>query len=112
MKRGLLIGIFLSLSLSIWANRDSLQTRKRPLLDRVYQIVKKFSQVDTNYIERQHYNYSAMMQSTITHESYVLGAGKDQNIELSPDISVKLGPYVGWRWVVLGYTLDLTHASD
>ncbi len=112
MKRGLLIGIFLSLSLSIWANRDSLQTRKRPLLDRVYQVVKKFSQVDSNYIERQHYNYTVMMQSTITHESYELGAGKDQSIELSPDISVKLGPYIGWRWVVLGYTLDLTHASD
>ena len=30
-------------------------------------------------------------------------------IKFAPQPSVKLGPYIGWRWVFLGYTFDLTH---
>ena len=97
-------------------SRDTVRTDQTTIgerfIDRAYQVVKKFSQVDTNYIERQHYDYTFMMQSTTTYESYTMGTSDNQIIELSPDLSVKVGPYVGWRWVFLGYTLDLTHVSN
>lgn len=97
-------------------SRDTVRTDQTTIgerfIDRAYQVVKKFSQVDTNYIERQHYDYTFMIQSTTTYESYTMGTSDNQVIELSPDLSVKVGPYVGWRWVFLGYTLDLTHVSN
>lgn len=34
-----------------------------------------------------------------------------QKITFAPDPTFRLGPYVGWRWVFLGYTLDLKHIS-
>ena len=32
-------------------------------------------------------------------------------IVFSPEPSYKLGPYIGWRWIFLGYTIDLAHLS-
>ena len=38
--------------------------------------------------------------------------GKEgQRISFAPDPSWRLGPYLGWRWVFLGYTLDLKHIN-
>ncbi len=30
----------------------------------------------------------------------------------SPKPAYKLGPYIGWRWIFLGYTIDLTHLGN
>ena len=34
-----------------------------------------------------------------------------QSITFAPDPSWRLGPYLGWRWVFLGYTFDLKHIN-
>ena len=85
---------------------------RNPLLNAAYQFVKEFSRVDTDYVEPQHYNFTVMLQNTNTYEVYHLGNKTGQEIVFSPKPSVKIGPYVGWRWVFLGYTVDLTHLSS
>ena len=80
---------------------------KRGIIDALYQFVKKFSQLDTNYVEPQKYNFEAMLQNTNTYEAYALSTSGGQHIRFSPDVSMRLGPYIGWRWIFLGYTLDL-----
>lgn len=73
----------------------------------LYGIVKAFNAMDTNYIEPQHYNYTIMLQQTTTYEMYTLRSKNGQELVFSPDMGIKLGPYFGWRWLFLGYTLDL-----
>lgn len=85
---------------------------KTPFLNRLYQWVKTFSSVDTAYIEPQKYNYAVMLQNTNTFEFYELQSKQDQRITFSPKPSFKVGPYFGWRWIFLGYTIDLSHLGD
>ncbi|MCR5131108.1 MAG: DUF4421 domain-containing protein [Prevotella sp.] len=80
--------------------------------DKVYEEVKKFSRVDKRYIEPQHYNYTVMLQNTNTYESYTISDKAGHEIVLSPEPSFKFGPYIGWRWLVLGYTIDFSHLGD
>ncbi len=84
---------------------------KRGIGNALYQFVKKFSQLDTNYVEPQKYNFEVMLQNTNTYEAYALSTSNGQHIRFSPDVSMKLGPYVGWRWIFLGYTIDFSHLS-
>ncbi len=71
----------------------------------------EFNNTDTTYIEPQHYNYTVMLQNTNTYEQYTLSSKDGQRISFSPDPTFRLGPYLGWRWVFLGYTLDLRHIN-
>lgn len=72
---------------------------------------REFDRIDTNYIEPQHYNYTVMLQNTNTYEEYTVSNKDGQRISFAPDVTFRLGPYVGWRWVFLGYTLDLKHIN-
>lgn len=85
---------------------------RNPILNALYQFAKEFSRVDTDYVEPQHYNFTVMLQNTNTYEVYYLANKAKQEIGFSPKPSVKVGPYVGWRWVFLGYTVDLTHLGS
>ena len=67
--------------------------------------IRGFSYIDTNYVEPQHYNWSAMVQGTYNYDYYRLSAN-DQTVTFAPAPTFKFGPYFGWRWVFLGYTLD------
>lgn len=81
-------------------------------LDCLYEFVKDFSRVDTNYVEPQRYNYTLMLQNTNTYEVYRLKSPDGKKIVFSPKPSIKLGPYIGWRWIFLGYTIDFSHLND
>lgn len=81
-------------------------------LNSIYQFVKNFSAVDTNYVEPQAYNFTLMLQNTNTYETYKLGFPNGRSITFSPKPSIKLGPYFGWRWIFLGYTIDFARLSD
>lgn len=70
-------------------------------------VFKGFNDIDTCYIEPQHYNYTVMLQNTNTYESYSIKSKSGQSFTFAPRTSVKLGPYVGWRWLFLGYTFDV-----
>lgn len=110
----ILIILFLPMNFC-FAGGDSLSYKKpffKRIINGMYQFVKEFSQVDTNYVEPQHYNYTLMLQNTNTYEMYRIRSKGGNIITFAPQPSVKLGPYVGWRWVFLGYTFDLTHIGD
>ena len=70
---------------------------------------ERFCRIDSSYIEPQHYNYAAMIQNTNTFEVYHLSDNKNYSVVLQPKWSYKLGPYFGWRWIFLGYTVDINH---
>lgn len=70
-------------------------------------IVRGFSAIDTNYIEPQHYNFTVMLQTTFNYDIYRLRSNSGQSVTLSPDVAMRVGPYLGWRWFFLGYTFNL-----
>lgn len=76
--------------------------------------VKELNSFDRNYIETNYYNYSAMLQNTNYWQQYRFSAennlGVKQTINLSPRPAFKVGPYFGWRWIFLGYTMDIGKA--
>lgn len=92
---------------------DTLQVENRSkgkeILDKLYQRVKAFSHIDTTYVEAQKYNFTAMFQNINTYEIYQISDNHGQSVRFSPRATVKVGPYFGWRWIVWGYTVDLSH---
>ena len=100
MVRSVLILCLLTASLSASA-QDSLSWLRRT--------IRGFSYIDTNYVEPQHYNWSVMVQGTYNYDFYRLSStGKDrQSVTFAPAPTFKFGPYFGWRWVFMGYTIDL-----
>lgn len=71
-----------------------------------------FNDLDERYVEPQHYNYTVMVQNTNTYEGYTLKSESGQSIAFAPRPSMKIGPYIGWRWVFLGYTFDIGNFND
>lgn len=89
---------------SIMADTHAAAPRK---LSWIRRVVRGFSKIDTNYIEPQAYNFTVMLQNTTSFEGYTMRFDNGNGVRFSPRPSYKLGPYVGWRWFFLGYTLDL-----
>ena len=91
MKRVLfLILFFASVSASAEMSDSIAVPEKRPFFKRLVEVVKEFSRIDTNYIEPQHYNFTAMLQNTNTYESYTLRNEQGQEIVLSPEPSIRI----------------------
>lgn len=86
---------------------DSVVHKKK--LSWIRRVIRGFSKIDTSYIEPQKYNLTVMLQNTTSFEGYTYRNDKGQEVVFSPQPSYKLGPYFGWRWVFLGYTIDLKH---
>lgn len=116
----LFISIFTMLPLVISAQErddsvknDSVKNRSflKGLAHATLNVIKAFNDYDTAYIEPQHYNYALMIQNTSTYERYELDSKSGQLIVLSPNLTNKVGPYFGWRWIFLGYTFDIKNIS-
>jgi len=80
--------------------------------ERVVKRLKRFNEIDSLYIEPQKYNFTFMLQNTNTYESYTISNENGTSVKFSPDISFRLGPYFGWRWIFLGYTIDFSHLGS
>ena len=48
-----------------------------------------------------------MAQNTNNFEMYALSSRKSHRLTLAPEPTVRIGPYAGWRWIFLGYTIDI-----
>lgn len=76
----------------------------------IKRFIRSFDDYDTAYIEPNYYNYTAMLQNTNFYQLYFLEGtttdDKTQQLRMSPSPSFKVGPYFGWRWLFLGYTVD------
>jgi hypothetical protein len=73
---------------------------------------KDFNEIDTTYIEPQHYNYAVMLQNTNTYETYRISSKSGQSVSFAPEMTYRIGPYFGWRWIFLGYTFDISHFTS
>ncbi len=73
---------------------------------------RDFNKTDTTYIEPQHYNYALMLQNTNTYEMYRVTSKSGQSFLFAPEPTYRVGPYFGWRWIFLGYTIDVSHIGD
>lgn len=80
-------------------------------LKKAEKMARGFNKIDTNYIEPQLYNFTVMLQNTNNYEVYRLNNKEGQNIVFAPEPSVRIGPFVGWQWIFLGYTLDVKHIN-
>jgi len=117
MRRLCLLLLFFAVSASVCTAGDSVRVAKKNTVFRrigkaFTKVFKGFNEIDTAYIEPQHYNYTLMLQNTNTYEMYRLESKSGQSITFAPKPTVKVGPYVGWRWVFLGYTFDINHINN
>lgn len=69
----------------------------------------RLNPIDTNYIEPQRYDFTVMLQNSNSYEVYRLSNHSGQHITFAPKPSIKIGPFFGWRWAFLGYTIDVRH---
>jgi len=95
MTRTILLLLFMAIATDAWS------------ISLVRRIIRGFDRLDTAYIEPQHYNLTMMMQTTYTLDQYTIVSQNGQEVTLSPDPKIKVGPFVGWRWFFAGYTFDL-----
>ncbi len=71
-------------------------------------IDKHLDEKDTCYITPNLYKATLMLQYSNCYEYYRFSARKStQSITLSPDNSNKLGVYVGWKRIFLGWSFNL-----
>ncbi|MCM1108171.1 MAG: DUF4421 domain-containing protein [Clostridium sp.] len=86
---------------------------RRDKMKQKYNIFKRFirafDEYDTTYITPNRYNWAFMLQNTNSFELYDLTSRKpEQSLDFASRPSIKFGPYIGWRWIFLGYTFDVT----
>ncbi len=91
---------------------DTIATPPKKKLSAFRRMVRNFSRVDTNYIEPQKYNFTVMLQNTTSFEGYTLKLKDDHSVVFAPEPSYKLGPYFGWRFVFIGYTIDIKRLKN
>lgn len=91
---------------AIVPHEDTIVPQKKKL-SWIRRVVRGFSKIDTSFIEPQAYNFTVMLQNTSSFEGYTMRFDNGNGVRFSPKPSYKLGPYFGWRWIFLGYTLDL-----
>ena len=95
-----------------WQRPDT--TRRKTQIPTEMMVRKKkdtMNDVDTNYIEPQRY-ITVMVQNTNNFEVYVLNSQQEHHLTLAPEPTMRIGPYAGWRWIFLGYTIDIKHPSS
>ena len=91
---------------------DSEKTKKSffsLVMKGIKRFIGEFKTFDTLYIEPQHYKFQAMWQITNSFEQFRLKSGKGNHVDLSPDVNTRMGPYVGYSLIFLGYTLQLNN---
>lgn len=67
---------------------------------------------DTLYISPNLYNWSFMVQYSNNYEYYRFATDDGlQSITFRPENANKVGLYLGWRWIFLGWSFDITENS-
>jgi len=72
--------------------------------------IDAFDEIDSSYVERIGYNFTAMLQGTTNFEFYSLGTRDYANsLSFAQHPDFRIGPYFGWRWLFFGYTFDVSN---
>lgn len=93
------------------APKDTIQTNFKKKKNLVQKILYLFEDVDTAYIAPNNYNYAFMLENSNWYERYTFSSTKnsDQYLSFEPDVNYKLGLYFGWKFIFLGYSVDVGH---
>ena len=93
--------------------KSTLKSQTSILKSQIKKTVRGFDRLDTAFIEPQHYIFTVMLQATHTYDIYTLrsAAPNVQSVTFSPDMNLKLGPFVGWKWFFAGYTFELGNVN-
>ena len=122
MVRQIVLYISLLLSLSLQAQPgkenisvadsvqgDSSNIAKPSAFKRVIKKFMNFSDFDTLYISPNRYNYALMVTHFSNFEYYSVTSElpQPQKLSFSPNPHNKIGLYFGWRWIFLGWSVDV-----
>lgn len=117
MLRGIGLCIYILLALSLFAQNegsslvtaDSIAPKHQGKFKKVIKKFFNFSDFDTAYISPNRYNYALMLDHFTNYEYYSIGSGnpEPQHLRLSPKPHNKIGVYFGWRWIFLGWAVDV-----
>ena len=84
-------------------------------IKRTNSIIEKYlDEKDTIYVTPNKYRLTLMTQYTNSYEYYRFSAQSHystQSITLAPRSSDKLGLYIGWKWLFLGWSFDISKNS-
>ena len=88
---------------------DHTRREKKTFGQRLKQIITQLNTIDTTYIQPNDYTWTAMMQNTNFLHFVIITSATEKNKERQsltffPRPSFKIGPFLGWRWLFLGYT--------
>ena len=89
---------------------DTTVVQEKPhKLGYVRRTVRGFDRLNTDYIEPQHYIFTVMLQGTYAYDHYSLSSvgSRRQKVAFAPDMTLRIGPYFGWKWFFGGYTFEL-----
>ena len=96
-------------SLTAW---DRLAGKVKHTTNIIYRFVRHFNDYDPTYIAPNYYNFTTMAQSTNHFQVYRLEggdrSGRHQSITTQPQPGTKVGPYLGWQWLFIGYAFDVS----
>ncbi len=75
----------------------------------IKRFIKAFDAYDTTYIEPNKYHMTVMLQGTGNAEWFSLtGEESGHRMSFTSRPGYKIGPYLGWHWIFLGYTIDVS----
>ena len=75
-------------------------------------INEKLDTKDSLYVTPNIYNMTIMTQYSYTYEYYRFSSSDNsQRISLRPENGNKMGLYIGWKWLFLGWSIDMTKNS-
>ncbi|WP_294470410.1 DUF4421 domain-containing protein [uncultured Bacteroides sp.] len=122
MVKQVILYLFLLLSLSLQAQTegkdllmndsvltDSVSASKLSPFKRAIKKFMNFSDFDTLYISPNRFNYALMTThfSNFEYYSVTTDLPNPQKLSFSPNPRNKIGLYFGWRWIFLGWSVDV-----
>ena len=122
MGKRVILYLFLLFSLSLQAQSEekALSTNDSTRIDsttvtqsspfkRAIKKFMNFSDFDTLYISPNRYNYALMATHFSNFEYYSITSElpQPQKLSFSPNPHNKIGLYFGWRWIFLGWSVDV-----
>lgn len=87
--------------------RHDSTTIYKKIAQKAKQFVRELDNMDEDYISPNYYNWTVMLQNSNYGEKYKISNGR-QTIEFAPNFTYRIGGYVGWHWVFLGYSFDVS----
>lgn len=98
---------------SIAACPNATAVGKESFITRAYHFVKEqLFDVDSAYIQTNDHDFQTFLRNSNTYEIYRLTDNEGNSIRFSPEMSMKIGPYVGYGMFFLGYTVDVAHLKN